>query len=545
MFKYFSSLNLLLMLLLTSVLSAKKPTSNQPKLNLDVDISPESGFIMGSAVYIHVNDSVIFLYKSFLVDSVRVDGTLVELKPVNDLNSELSKAYKIPVATHKIEIFYHGSINTVDLPVNISPVPYLNKNLVELANSIDWYPRLQHQHGFAYSLSVKLPDGYQATTNGAYQKNSSNVDATVSQWKSFNTVYNITLLACKDMKKRWTTSKGSTLEIYYQNLADTYVDSMLLDLSEVMAFYKKLYGAGGAQKLVRIVYAPRPAGGYARAPLIVVSENFAIDQRLMKYGFSRDFRLNAHEIAHYWSLANSASADDWINEGLAEFSALMASRTIIGEDFYKILMDEYLGIVTHTNTGVSILETNAGSWEREINRYYKPTIMFDSLWVKYGYEKFSKFTNVWYNNSVKKGFTNTSILTDCLNQVYGSEVKDVFLSELNQKTLFYMTPESVSQNNYPALEGKWSGPLTQFGSTVNFVLNLKMVDNSLLPTLDSPDQGAFDIPVNDFEISGAEISFTVNAASGKYTGKIQPGQKTIIGTWSQRGADYPLNMKKQ
>ena len=108
-------------------------------------------------------------------------------------------------------------------------------------------------------------------------------------------------------------------------------------------------------------------------------------------------------------------------------------------------------------------------------------------------------------------------------------------------TVFLFTSQVMSQDN-SELIGKWRGVLKiQKNFSLAVGLNFKKHENDLLITLDSPNQGNFDIPVTDYTLSENQLSFKVAALQASYKGKIE-GNK-LIGTFTQ-GISMSLTFDK-
>ena len=95
------------------------------------------------------------------------------------------------------------------------------------------------------------------------------------------------------------------------------------------------------------------------------------------------------------------------------------------------------------------------------------------------------------------------------------------------------------------LPGAWFGRISADGNDLRIVFHLKLIEkDSLTATLDSPDQGAKDIPVGQVILDKKKLVIQAPGLNGEYNGTIT-GDSTMEGTWSQNGADFPLNLKKQ
>jgi len=66
----------------------------------------------------------------------------------------------------------------------------------------------------------------------------------------------------------------------------------------------------------------------------------------------------------------------------------------------------------------------------------------------------------------------------------------------------------------------------------------------LKANLDSPDQGAYGIVVDDVVVKGDSIKFIVGVVKGFYAGKLYPDSLKISGIWSQGGMTFPLDLRK-
>ena len=97
----------------------------------------------------------------------------------------------------------------------------------------------------------------------------------------------------------------------------------------------------------------------------------------------------------------------------------------------------------------------------------------------------------------------------------------------------------------PVVEGAWTGTLDAMGTKLRIVFRVaKNTDGSWKTLLDSPDQGAKDIPVSETVIKGDSLIFKSAAVMGTYEGLIQPDGKTALGTWKQGGVSFPLTLSK-
>jgi len=105
-----------------------------------------------------------------------------------------------------------------------------------------------------------------------------------------------------------------------------------------------------------------------------------------------------------------------------------------------------------------------------------------------------------------------------------------------------LSAQTTSSNKTVA--GSWLGKLSADGMELRVVFNLKIEKDSLICTLDSPDQGAADIPCGKVTLDKQNLVVLAPVINGEYTGTLT-SDSTINGTWSQNGATFPLNLKKK
>jgi len=115
-------------------------------------------------------------------------------------------------------------------------------------------------------------------------------------------------------------------------------------------------------------------------------------------------------------------------------------------------------------------------------------------------------------------------------------------------SILIMISYSLSAQNGSAkknITGSWSGKLSTGGMDLRVVFNLKLTGkDSLTFTLDSPDQGAKDIPGGQVSFDMKKLVLKAPSINGEYSG-IVTSDSTIEGTWTQNGGTFPLNLKKQ
>ncbi len=96
----------------------------------------------------------------------------------------------------------------------------------------------------------------------------------------------------------------------------------------------------------------------------------------------------------------------------------------------------------------------------------------------------------------------------------------------------------------PDCTGSWEGKLKASGMSLTVRFHLSQDENNTLTaTMDSPDQGALGIPVNEVQCHQKTIVLTVKVVGGEYHGQFL-NTDTWEGTWKQNGMEFPLKLTR-
>ncbi len=89
--------------------------------------------------------------------------------------------------------------------------------------------------------------------------------------------------------------------------------------------------------------------------------------------------------------------------------------------------------------------------------------------------------------------------------------------------------------------GDWYGTLDVGAMKLRLTLHVTQAEDGYSATLDSPDQGATGIPLDELLVEDGQLVFRLNRAQLEYQGSVDPGFTTITGTFTQGGESFPLN----
>ncbi len=101
------------------------------------------------------------------------------------------------------------------------------------------------------------------------------------------------------------------------------------------------------------------------------------------------------------------------------------------------------------------------------------------------------------------------------------------------------------QSDKSKIIGTWQGSLKVPGVELRIVFNISQpAEDSLTATMDSPDQGAFGIPVSKVTFKNDSLKALVKGIGGLFEGKVADNFSRIDGHWKQSGMSFLLALKR-
>ena len=94
------------------------------------------------------------------------------------------------------------------------------------------------------------------------------------------------------------------------------------------------------------------------------------------------------------------------------------------------------------------------------------------------------------------------------------------------------------------IDGAWMGSLDTGAVKLRVVFHIVNTEDGLTATLDSPDQGAKDIPINSVTRDGVKLKIESKIIDGVFEGTIAADLSSIDGKWTQGGGTLPLLLKR-
>lgn len=430
------SINLTLSLLFfsLSIFSCEQSIpENQLHYKISVILEPESQTINAEVTLLNPPASRFYLNKNFKINEISADNqTIAFLRDTSAAPLRWTPSLPIVIEKDSLRTFsvkYSGKIMEI-----INGVNMISADLVELALYSAWYPLFEEQPNFSYDLTLDLPSEMVSTTNGKLLSQEEKAGRTITKWQSFQPGMDLAVVASPKLHLVSGKTDKIAVEMFYHTLSADSLQAKIDNLCAGMEQLTQYYGEPQISGMLRFVYSPRGGWGYSRIPLFIVSEDYAKYVLTQEFGNAQDFHGGAHEMSHFWWLiADVNTPDDWINEGLAEFSAFRLSSQKFGKPFADHQLKVYSKHISESKTDTPIAETTGDSPDRYVNRYEKTTIMFLEAQQKFGENNLDRVLKALHKQYAGTRALTTAIFLDKIENELGEEALAFFRNKLYEK----------------------------------------------------------------------------------------------------------------
>jgi len=361
-----------LSLALAALLATGAAPSEPPDLDLSLELAPATRRISVLAkvrrIACTADTARLWLNRGLTVESARVDGRAVT--PVLDAPGagrifiSAARAVDLPCPRETAELRYSGpGLLHPDGRNQVSP------EYIELSYYGAWYPLTIDERRRSWRLRTRLPKGWTYASNGPV------VSARPKLVLESRAPADVVLVASPRFA---ASSNRDAARVLIANDTSPAARATAFALGREAAatavWLTNLLGPSGAPSGPLLVFAPRNGPlSYARLPMIVTPQ-----ASLVAPG-DRPLALNIrHEVAHFWSRSVGAG-NDWLNEGIAEYLALVRTRDVEGEAIQGALLERYRREVATAGDGAPILDTAADERRGYVNRYQRVPLLFDAV----------------------------------------------------------------------------------------------------------------------------------------------------------------------
>lgn len=310
--------------------------------------------------------------------------------------------------TIEIAFSYGGELS--ELPAYFANT--ISGEWTEMGLYYPWFPYHPEITLFTYDLEIEIDPSYRVFGMGE-------VNRSDAGWKIENDTptNDIVVCASEDMELKQRQIADDVISIYHHDLTDTLLTRMQGDLTSIITNFNGWFGSK-SQNITLVESKRRKGGGYARIGGVFLG-GFNPDDYLERN--EHYHRYFAHELAHlWWFKAGTNSWEDWLNEGFAEYSALMVVREVFGEDAFTARL----------KTKAESLEGTPPVWGFDRNTsdsasavlYDKAPLLLSKLEAKIGRARFIALCRVL----IDKNMDSTNRFLELLMQSEGQETSDWF-----------------------------------------------------------------------------------------------------------------------
>jgi hypothetical protein len=107
-----------------------------------------------------------------------------------------------------------------------------------------------------------------------------------------------------------------------------------------------------------------------------------------------------------------------------------------------------------------------------------------------------------------------------------------------------LTPASPAVSR--ELEGDWEGSAQTPGGAFRILFHFRnQPDGTVAATVDTPDSGAFGLPLNDVKQSGQKVEVGLKIAHATFQGTLNPATGQLEGQFKHEDAGFPLTLRKK
>lgn len=317
-----------------------------------------------------------------------------------------------------LEILFEYEGNLTEWPENSANV--VTEDWVELGMYLPWFPSGFICGHFTYEIEAECDPAYQLRSYGNYTK-------TNGTWHFKRTIptFDIVVVASKHLKTMEQKSDSKRVIFHYQSLEDRIAEKLSNDLLGVLNLYEEWFGGDKKEDFLTVIQSPRERGGdYARRGLIILSR--LTDEKYVAQ-HEKFIRNLGHETAHFWwHMAPANSWEDWLNEGFAEYSALLVIQEMFGDKAFRRWIEDKKMAIKGTPPIWGFDRNNMSASEGpdiiDANLYSKGPVLLHSLSERIGGNEFKGLCKEMVENST----SSTEYFLKLLEKNHGDEVRNWF-----------------------------------------------------------------------------------------------------------------------
>jgi len=266
-----------------------------------------------------------------------------------------------------IEVYYRGKIKQE------KPNSYLDRDLRQgetylffppkyetyLYSRLSyWYPAPPNEDYFTATLKIILPPEYSCVSNGKLINKSElksledledvkKMGSSVYKFETKKPVKYLSFVVGKFIKIKEEID-SFPIKLFRGSGLYTYRKDLFEEAKNILRFYKTKFGPYPFEKMSIVQRLWPYSGGHSSASFLILNLPPRESERLRHYKVNSPVDFSrwkgyflAHEIAHQWwgqSVTWDSYHDQWLSEGLAQFSAVLYLREKYGDNDFGLIL---------------------------------------------------------------------------------------------------------------------------------------------------------------------------------------------------------------
>jgi len=359
--------------------------------------------------------------------------------------------------TEEIDIYYHGHLPPLEEGYEAAQALQVRERaaFVEIkdesymySRSSYWYPVSSEEDYFTARLKLVLAPGYSAVSNGKlageHRTNSKgNSDREENSVNIFETKKRVKYLAfiVGRLSRQGEVKKPINIDYYRSPKTQDYQGDIFKTAEEIIDFYQNKFGPYPFDKLSIVRQVGSKKGGHSPPGFVVMNDLPRVSGVYFLRTTKSPVNLSkweeyflAHEIAHQWwgqGVSPQTYHDQWISEGLAQFSTSLFLREKYGEDDFNDMLKKF-SKWTRKNTdwgaiimGARISQLNFRAYQSVV--YNKTALVLNMLKDLVGDEIFFQGLQMFFSRN-KYGPANTNTFMGTFDEITEKDLNPFFKS---------------------------------------------------------------------------------------------------------------------
>lgn len=455
---------------------------------IDIDFNPKISYLSGKA-------SVEISSKVGSLDSIKfkLNPQLQILRIFDEEKNELFYAqdklrkylyvYPVQPASHldsyRIEIFYRGRLKLPEPATDVVAQTQIIRKKIEVplryrtylfSQLAYWYPAPSDTDYFEARLKIIIPPEYSCVATGKLIEYGrleevdrvEEIEKVGNSVYVFETLYPVKYLAfiVGKFSKAIGNPESSPVDIFVSSNRSFQEREVLERARDILDFYQARFGPNPYGRLSIVQRYWTQSGGHSPPSFIILDEFPRLPsgrkyrERESPVSLSRwDEYYLAHEIAHQWwgqGVTWATYHDQWLSEGLAQFSTILYIREKRGEGIFSHILRKFnFWTKKKSNWGPITLGSRLSHSDFDAFQsiiYNKTSLILNMLMEILGEEVFFRGLREFFNDH-KYSAAKTRDFIDTMERISGKDLKKFFEGWFNSHLLPEIKATHTIQKN--------------------------------------------------------------------------------------------------